>query len=109
MRTDRTLFQTDLNYRSSPGLWSELSDVVARFRRDLFSGYRPELHYMRGPGPACRAKGATAAPRAIAIDPAMFPEASFATPGLRRDAEFLQQPALKLEVALQVAPEFSWA
>jgi hypothetical protein len=24
--------------------------------RDLFEGYRPEQHYMRGPGPACRAK-----------------------------------------------------
>ena len=24
--------------------------------RDLFEGYRPERHYMRGPGPACRAK-----------------------------------------------------
>ena len=22
----------------------------------LFNPYRPELHYMRGPGPACRAK-----------------------------------------------------
>jgi hypothetical protein len=24
--------------------------------RDLFDGYRPELHYMRGPGPAWRKK-----------------------------------------------------
>jgi len=24
--------------------------------RDLFSTYRPERHYMRGPGPAYRAK-----------------------------------------------------
>jgi hypothetical protein len=24
--------------------------------RDLFDGYRPELHYMRGPGPKWRAK-----------------------------------------------------
>jgi hypothetical protein len=23
---------------------------------DLFGGYRPELHYMRGPGPKCREK-----------------------------------------------------
>jgi hypothetical protein len=33
---------------------------LARFWRDLighmFEGYRPELHYMRGPGPACQAK-----------------------------------------------------
>ena len=25
-------------------------------RRDLFATYRPERHYMRGPGPAWRAK-----------------------------------------------------
>jgi hypothetical protein len=24
--------------------------------RDALRPYRPELHYMRGPGPACRAK-----------------------------------------------------
>ena len=24
--------------------------------RDVLRPYRPELHYMRGPGPACRAK-----------------------------------------------------
>jgi hypothetical protein len=38
------------------GLWAELSGMVARLRRELFADYRPELHYMRGPGPACRAK-----------------------------------------------------
>ena len=33
--------------------------LAARWReltRDLFNPYRPELHYMRGPGPAWRAK-----------------------------------------------------
>lgn len=30
-------------------LWRELS-------RDVVGPYRPELHYMRGPGPAWRAK-----------------------------------------------------
>jgi len=29
---------------------------------DAFNPYRPELHYMRGPGPACRAKAAPKAP-----------------------------------------------
>lgn len=29
--------------------WSELV-------RELTDTYRPELHYMRGPGPRCRAK-----------------------------------------------------
>jgi hypothetical protein len=31
------------------GFWRELT-------RDAIRPYRPELHYMRGPGPACRAK-----------------------------------------------------
>jgi hypothetical protein len=56
MRTDRTLSQADLRHHSTPGLWSELSAMVARLRRDLFASYHPELHYMRGPGPACQAK-----------------------------------------------------
>jgi hypothetical protein len=29
----------------------------------IFNPYRPELHYMRGPGPACRAKQAEASLR----------------------------------------------
>jgi hypothetical protein len=109
MRTDRTLTQADLKQGSVPGLWAELSGLVARLRRDLFSGYRPELHYMRGPGPACRAKLMGAAPRRAAVDPSVFPEAAFAAPALRREAELLQQLPLKLEIALQVAPEFRWA
>jgi len=32
---------------------------------DAFNPYRPELYYMRGPGPACLAK---AAPNASSID-----------------------------------------
>jgi len=31
------------------GFWQELT-------RDAVRPYRPEMHYMRGPGPACRAK-----------------------------------------------------
>ena len=30
-------------------IWREMT-------RDAVRPYRPELHYMRGPGPACRAK-----------------------------------------------------
>lgn len=34
---------------------------------DAFNTYRPELYYMRGPGPACRAKALPkASPRKIA-------------------------------------------
>jgi hypothetical protein len=61
MNTDRTQSQADLKHQPTFGLWSELSDMVAHLRRDLFADYRPERHYMRGPGPACLAKrtGAT--------------------------------------------------
>ncbi|HLH94088.1 MAG TPA: hypothetical protein VKW08_03130 [Xanthobacteraceae bacterium] len=38
-----------------PALASELADV-ARLFRSLFDPYRPELHYMRGPGPKWNAK-----------------------------------------------------
>ena len=34
------------------------------FFNRAFNPYRPELHYMRGPGPACRAKQAAALRRA---------------------------------------------
>ena len=44
---------------------SEGTDLFAEFRRfwrqlsaQAFNPYRPELHYMRGPGPAWRAKHA---------------------------------------------------
>jgi hypothetical protein len=106
MRTDRTLSQA---HPSSPGVWKELSDVVARLRHDLFSSYRPELHYMRGPGPACRAKSAAIGSRDMAVDPGMFPDASFAMPGLRREAEHFQPFSSKRDAAFDSAPEFRWA
>ena len=68
MLTDRTLSRTDLKHRSAPGVWSELSDMVAHLARDLFSGYRPERHYMRGPGPACRVKRTRIAAAETALD-----------------------------------------
>jgi hypothetical protein len=46
---------------------SHFAGIRAFFRQFFaraFDPYRPELHYMRGPGPACRAKQA-AAPRRI--------------------------------------------
>ena len=40
--------------------WASSVPIVATLRRELLkellSSYRPELHYMRGPGPKCRAK-----------------------------------------------------
>jgi hypothetical protein len=41
--------------RSRSGFTSEFADV-ARAVRSMFDPYRPELHYMRGPGPKWHAK-----------------------------------------------------
>ena len=40
--------------RSNP--LAEIRDFCRQFLARAFDSYRPELHYMRGPGPACRAK-----------------------------------------------------
>ncbi|MGH6770682.1 MAG: hypothetical protein ACRECO_16865 [Xanthobacteraceae bacterium] len=41
-------------------LLTAFADMMTMLRRDLFAAYHPERHYMRGPGPACRAKQANA-------------------------------------------------
>ncbi len=48
---------TILAMTASPHLW--LDKVTAAWHRalkDVFDPYRPERHYMRGPGPKWRAK-----------------------------------------------------
>jgi hypothetical protein len=45
-----------------------LADLGRTLMRDLFDPYRPELHYMRGPGPKWREKHARAADRYPAAD-----------------------------------------
>jgi hypothetical protein len=37
-------------------LWRTVAVMLAPLRHDLFTGYRPERHYMRGPGPKWHAK-----------------------------------------------------
>jgi hypothetical protein len=52
--------------RSRDGRTGHFAEIRAFWREFLaraFDPYRPELHYMRGPGPACRAKQAAAARR----------------------------------------------
>ena len=38
------------------GLSADLAEFVQNLARSLFDPYRPEQHYMRGPGPKWRAK-----------------------------------------------------
>jgi hypothetical protein len=42
--------------RQAPGLLTALGDLFHNLTKDLFDAYRPELHYMRGPGPKWHAK-----------------------------------------------------
>lgn len=41
---------------AAPSLLHEIGDFFRQFIVAAFDPYRPELHYMRGPGPACAAK-----------------------------------------------------
>ena len=41
---------------SEPSVLREIGDFFRDFIINAFDPYRPELHYMRGPGPACREK-----------------------------------------------------
>ena len=42
--------------RKGRNLVAELVDMAHNLARSLFDPYRPELHYMRGPGPKWHAK-----------------------------------------------------
>jgi hypothetical protein len=42
--------------RETPGLVTDIADLLRNLADALFDSYRPELHYMRGPGPKWRAK-----------------------------------------------------
>jgi hypothetical protein len=45
--------------RKAPGFSRDVAELVGALR-SLVDHYRPELHYMRGPGPKWRAKHAPA-------------------------------------------------
>jgi hypothetical protein len=45
------------------GPFAEIRAFWRQFFARAFDPYRPELHYMRGPGPACRAKQAPSSRR----------------------------------------------
>ena len=42
----------------SPSIGKAVADLWLTVTSQLFDSYRPELHYMRGPGPKWRAKHA---------------------------------------------------
>jgi hypothetical protein len=42
--------------RQASGLVADFGEMLEHLAKSLFDAYRPELHYMRGPGPAWHAK-----------------------------------------------------
>jgi hypothetical protein len=54
------------------GFGASLMAACNAFARALFDDYRPELHYMRGPGPKWREKHASDAPQTGGTP--LFPE-----------------------------------
>jgi hypothetical protein len=43
-------------HRMAPGVLADLAEFTHSLARSLFDPYRPELYYMRGPGPKWHAK-----------------------------------------------------
>jgi hypothetical protein len=44
------------NQLKAPPIGAAFAALWRSLVKDLFGAYRPERHYMRGPGPKCRAK-----------------------------------------------------
>lgn len=57
--------------RRAPALAADMADLVRGFK-SMFDPYRPELHYMRGPGPAWHAKHAAVADTAPDFAPSIL-------------------------------------
>ena len=68
MITARTTVRMLVARRQAPGLAGDLTDLLRTLAKALFDPYRPELHYMRGPGPKWHAKhDPVSAPKAVAV------------------------------------------
>jgi hypothetical protein len=59
-------------HRGAPSVLADVVAFVQDMTRSLFDSYRPELHYMRGPGPKWHAKH-DRAPVAYQVIPALVP------------------------------------
>ena len=61
---------------------AEVAQIWRTLKKDLSDPYRPELHYMRGPGPKWREKHANASPprNALALTLVVVPVAGDASP-----------------------------
>ena len=61
--TSGSLAAPAARHDGSSGLLAEVRGFWRQFFTRAFNPYRPELHYMRGPGPACRAKQMAISPQ----------------------------------------------
>lgn len=61
MASKRKISRAPAPRRPAPGLAADIADFFQDLARTLFDTYRPEQHYMRGPGPAWHAKHRPAA------------------------------------------------
>ena len=55
----------------APGVTADFAGLVHSLAKGLFDPYRPEQHYMRGPGPKWRAKHDPAPPARFDAMPAL--------------------------------------
>lgn len=60
------------SHGKASGAFADLAEFVQSLARTLFDPYRPELYYMRGPGPKWHAKH-DRAPVAYRAIPALVP------------------------------------
>jgi hypothetical protein len=51
-----TKMRGQVTHHQAPGMLAEFANLVNDLLRGLVDPYRPELHYMRGPGPKWHAK-----------------------------------------------------
>ncbi len=56
MASKRKISRASAQRRTAPGVAADVSAFFHDLARTLFDTYRPEQHYMRGPGPAWNAK-----------------------------------------------------
>jgi hypothetical protein len=56
MASARKVMRSVKTQRQAQSLAADFADFVQNLARSLFDPYRPELHYMRGPGPKWHAK-----------------------------------------------------
>jgi len=59
MTTTRAIAVTPSPTLHAPNIRHVLGELRRALMKALFDGYRPEMHYMRGPGPKWREKHAT--------------------------------------------------